>query len=136
MLDRQKTLVLALGAAAATAMTVSACATSPAPESAAAQSGRQCFLASSVNSFNGNSDGTVDIQVGANQYFRLTTDGTCPNIDWRTRVGIQTTSGGDFVCNGYDARFVVPDPGMGADRCNITAIAPLTKEQYQAARAR
>jgi hypothetical protein len=84
---------------------------------ASAQSGKQCFRASMVNSFNGNSDGT------------------CPDIDWKTRVGIQTTSGGDFVCNGYDARFVVPDAMMGTERCNITAIVPLTKEQYTAARA-
>ena len=124
---------LAMMALSATAM--SACTNNPAPGAGAAQSNRACFLASAVNSFNANPDGTVDIQAGANQYFRLTTDGTCPNIDWSTRVGIQSTTGADFVCNGYDARFVVPDPGMGTDRCNITAIAPLSKEQYLAARA-
>lgn len=129
MLKRPSGLVMM----ALTATVLSSCTNNPAPGAAA--SNRQCFSASSVNSFNANRDGTVDIQAGANQYFRLTTDGTCPNIDWSTRVGIQTTSGGDFVCNGYDARFVVPDPGMGTDRCNITNIAPLTKEQYLAARA-
>ena len=120
---------------AMTAVAMTACTNNPAPGMGPDQSSRACFLASAVNSFNANQDGTVDIQAGANQYFRLTTDGTCPSIDWSTRVGIQTTSGGDFVCNGYDARFVVPDPGMGTDRCNITNIAPLTKEQYLAARA-
>jgi hypothetical protein len=123
---------LAMMAMTMAAMT--ACTNNPAPMGPD-QSGRACFRASAVNSFNANQDGTVDIQAGASQYFRLTTDGTCPSIDWSTRVGIQTTSGGDFVCNGYDARFVVPDPGMGTDRCNITNIAPLTKEQYLAARA-
>ncbi len=118
-----------------TAVTAAGCTNAPGTAGMAGQSSRQCFLASAVNSFNANADGTVDIQAGANQYYRLTTDGTCPNIDWKTRVGIQTTSGGDFVCNGYDARFVVPDPGMGTERCNITAVAPLTKEQYLAARA-
>ena len=120
---------------ALTATVLAGCTNNPAPGAGAAQSNRACFRASAVNSFNANQDGTVDIRAGANQYFRLTTDGTCPSIDWSTRVGIQTTSGGDFVCNGYDARFVVPDPGMGTDRCNITAIAALTKEQYLAARA-
>ena len=119
---------------ALTAAVLTGCTNNPAPGGAV--SNRQCFRASDVNSFNGNSDGTVDIQVGANQYFRLTTDGTCPDIDWKTRVGIQSTSGGDFVCNGYDARFVVPDAMMGPERCNITAIAPLTREQYTAARSR
>lgn len=133
MLNRSTSIALVILTAAAAA----GCANDPgAPGTASARSSGQCFLASAVNSFNANPDGTVDIQAGANQYFRLTTDGTCPGIDWKTRVGIQTTSGGDFVCNGYDARFVVPDPGMGTERCNITAIAPLTKEQYLAARAR
>ncbi|MEO7655025.1 MAG: DUF6491 family protein [Sphingomicrobium sp.] len=118
-----------------TAIAAGGCTNALGSPGMAGQSSRQCFLASAVNSFNANADGTVDIQAGANQYFRLTTDGTCPGIDWKTQVGIQTTSGGDFVCNGYDARFVVPDPGMGTERCNITAIAPLTKEQYLAARA-
>ncbi len=131
MLKRPSSLAMI----ALTAVAMSACTNNPAPGAGPGQSNRACFLASAVNSFNANADGTVDVQAGANQYFRLTTDGTCPNIDWSTRVGIQSTSGGDFVCNGYDARFVVPDPGMGADRCNITAIAPLTKEQYLAARA-
>ena len=133
MLKRPSGLVMM----ALTATAISGCTNNTAPVGAAsAQSDKQCFRASMINSFNGNSDGTVDIQVGANQYFRLTTDGTCPDIDWKTRVGIQTTSGGDFVCNGYDARFIVPDAMMGTDRCNITGIAPLTKEQYTAARAR
>lgn len=117
-------------------LAVSACSTNPPPAGAAAQSDRQCFLASNVSNYNGNPDGTVDIQVGVNQYFRLTTDGSCPNIDWNNRVAIQTRTGGEFVCSGYDARFLVPDPGIGRESCNITAIAPLTKEQYQAARAR
>ena len=131
MAKRSTSLVaMALAVAA-----LSGCTNNPTPGAGPGQSNRACFLASAVNSFNANPDGTVDIQAGANQYFRVTTDGTCPNIDWSTRVGIQTTSGGDFVCNGYDARFVVPDPGMGTDRCNITAIAPLTKEQYLEARA-
>lgn len=133
MLKRSTGLV----AMALTATAMGACTNNSTPVGAAsADSNRQCFRASDVNSFNGNSDGTVDISVGANKYFRLTTDGTCPDIDWKTRVGIQTTSGGDFVCNGYDARFVVPDSMMGTDRCNITAIAALTKEEYLAARSR
>jgi ABC-type glycerol-3-phosphate transport system substrate-binding protein len=127
---------LATASVAAASLAVVACATadSGAP-SAATQSGNACFLASQVNNFNANPDGTVDIQVGVNQYFRLTTDGMCQNIDFRSQVGIQSTSGSDFICHGYDARFIVPD-AVGPGQCAITAIAPLTKEQYQAARTR
>lgn len=135
MISHRKIFGFSVCGAAFAGLAVSACSTNP-PAGAASQSNRQCFLASNVNNFNGNPDGTVDIQVGVNQYYRLTTDGSCPNIDWKNRVAIQTTTGGDFVCGGFDARFIVPEAGIGPQTCNITAIAPLTKEQYQAARAR
>ena len=136
MIGNRTILGVSMCSAALAGLAISACAPNPPPAGAAAQSDRQCFLASNVNNFNGNADGTVDIQVGINQSFRLTTDGTCRNIDWKNRVAIQTTSGSDFVCSAFDARFIVADAGMGPQSCNITAIAPLTKEQYQAARAR
>lgn len=135
MISHRKIFGFSVCGAAFAGLAVSACSTNP-PPAGASQSNRQCFLASNVNNFNGNPDGTVDIQVGVNQYYRLTTDGSCPNIDWKNRVAIQTTTGGDFVCGGFDARFIVPEAGIGPQTCNITAIAPLTKEQYQAARAR
>lgn len=97
--------------------------------------GGSCFLASMVNNFNGNPDGTVDIQVGVNKYYRLTTDGMCPDIDWNSSVGLKTRSGSDYVCGAYDAEFVIPN-ALVSKTCNITGIAPLTKEQYQAARAK
>ena len=64
-----------------------------------------------VNNFSGNADGTVDIQAGANQYFRLTTDGTCPDIDWKTRVGNPRPRRAAISCATAMTRdFIVPDP--------------------------
>ena len=134
MLNRPAIFALAAGGAAAAALAVSACSTSPAPAGAARSSG-QCFLASNVNSYNANADGTVDIQAGASQYFRLTTAGGCPDINWSMQVGIRSTGGSDFICNGYDAEFVVPDPS-GTQRCAIASVTPITKEQYDSATRR
>lgn len=131
MLTRPTALFLATCATAVSALAMSACSTTPAPAGAARSSG-QCFLASNVNSYNANADGTVDIQAGANQYFRLTTAGGCPDINWSMQVGIRSTGGSDFICNGYDAEFVIPDPS-GTQRCAIASVTPITQEQYNAA---
>jgi hypothetical protein len=132
MLNRPTIFALSASAAAIAALAISACSTTPAPAGAAARSNSQCFLASNVNSYNANADGTVDIQAGANQYFRLTTAGGCPDINWSMQVGIRSTSGSDFICNGYDAEFVVPDPS-GTQRCQIASITPITRDQYNSA---
>ena len=105
------------------------------PPAANRAAGGTCFLANMVNNFNGNPDGTVDIQVGTNQYYRLSTDGTCPDIDWKNSVAIKTRTGTNYVCGAYDAEFIVPN-ALIKRTCNITAVAPLTKEQYMAARAK
>ena len=131
MLNRPTIFALAASGAAIAALAISACSTTPAPAGAARSSG-QCFLASNVNSYHANADGTVDIQAGASQYFRLTTAGGCPDINWSMQVGIRSTSGSDFICNGYDAEFIVPDPS-GTQRCQIASITPITREQFSSA---
>ena len=132
MLNRPTTFILAACATAITSLTISACTANTAPAGAAAQSSGQCFLASNVNSFNANADGTVDIRAGASNYFRLTPAGGCPDINWAMQVGIRSTGGSDFICNGYDAEFVVPDPS-GTQRCPIATVTPITAEQFNAA---
>lgn len=132
MLNRPTTFIFAAFATAITSLAISACTANPAPGGAAARSSGQCFLASNVNSFNANADGTVDIRAGASNYFRLTPAGGCPDINWAMQVGIRSTGGSDFICNAYDAEFVVPDPS-GTQRCPIATVTPITREQFDAA---
>lgn len=132
MLNRSTIFALTTSGAAIAALTISACSTTAAPAGKAASSSSQCFLASNVNSYNANADGTVDIRAGANQYFRLTTAGGCPDINWSMQVGIRSTGGSDFICDGYDAEFIVPDPS-GTQRCAIASVTPITREQFDAA---
>ena len=110
------------------------CAGQQAGTSSAQASGRQCFTPSEVNSFNATKDGNVDIQVGASRYYHLTLGGGCPNnMNFATNVGIRATGGGSFVCEGMDAELIVPDPS-GTQRCPITAVHSISKDQYLANR--
>jgi hypothetical protein len=104
-----------------------------APGLAAQSSSRQCFLASDVNGFSFVSDSAVDIQVGANRYYRLSLNGWCPQSAFSQRLALKTTGGSSWICQGLDAEIIVPSPG-GAQRCLVNSIQPLTKEAWLADR--
>jgi hypothetical protein len=53
-------------------------------------------------------------------------------VNWTTKVGIRSVGGGSWVCEGFDSELVVPDPGMGLQRCPIRAVTQISKEQYLA----
>jgi hypothetical protein len=122
--------MIALG----TAVVLAGCTTQPAPTSGRpAASAAQCFRSSDVNGWAPGGYEYVDISVGANRYYRLTLGGGCPNVNWNLSVGIRPTGGGSFICQGYDAELIVPDP-QGTQRCPISSIVPITREQYYASR--
>ena len=99
----------------------------------AASSGRECFRAADVNGFTPRGPDSVDVQVGANRYFRLGLQGPCPNIDWSHRVALRTLGGGSWICQGNDAEIIVPDAGF-ADRCLVQSVRRLSDEEVKASR--
>lgn len=125
---------IALIAIAVAGMTAAACSTQPGSSAvAAANSGRQCFLARQVNGYTSVSDQIVDVQVGANRYFRLSLDGSCPQSAFSQRVALRTTGGGDWICQGLDAEIIVPFAG-GPQRCLVRDVQPISKESWLADR--
>ena len=111
---------------------LAACSSQPVTSSAAATApARDCFSARDVNGFSSVSDTVVDVKVGSNRYYRLTTDGSCPNGNFQPRVTLRTLTGGSWICQGLDAEIVVPDPA-GAERCQVRAIQPITKADWLA----
>ncbi|WP_294120603.1 DUF6491 family protein [Sphingomonas sp.] len=108
----------------------------PQGQSAAGTSGRQCFTAGQVNNFHAVDRNTVLVRTGASTYYQLDILGTCPEIDFTTRVGIRSTSGGTWICRGHDAELIVPNPGRGFDRCPVLGVRLLTAEEAKAARAK
>ena len=115
-------------------LTVAACSAQPgSPAVAAANSGRQCFLARQVNGYTSVSDQVVDVQVGANRYFRLSLDGSCPQSSFSRRMALRTTGGGDWICQGLDAEIIVPFAG-GPQRCLGRDVQPISKAAWLADR--
>src|SRR5689334_12320410 len=103
------------------------------PAVAAQSNGRQCFLARQVNGYSAVSDEIVDVQVGANRYFRLSLDGFCPESAFSHPIALRTTGGGDWICQGLDAEVIVPFVA-GAQRCLVHDVQPISKESWLADR--
>jgi hypothetical protein len=117
--------------------TLAGCAQQPGSAPATASSGaRDCFSARSVNGFTPRDDDTVDVQVGARRYYRLELAGVCPNVNWATGVALVSRGGTSFVCQGLDADLVVPNPGLGPQRCLVTSVRRLSDAEVQALRRR
>ncbi len=91
----------------------------------------ECFLGRQVSGFSAVTDSIVDIQVGANRYYRLSLDGSCPDAAFNNRIALRTLTGGTWICQGLDAEIVVPD-AMGGQRCLVRDIQPITKDQWRA----
>ena len=128
-MDRFPLLLIASAAAM-----LSACAEQAGRTPAAHAAGaRQCFSALEVNSFTGTKDRNVDVLVGVKRYYRLDLGGGCPDINWARGIALRTTNGGLFICEGYDAELIVPDPS-GTQRCPVAGVHPITREQYLADR--
>jgi hypothetical protein len=120
---------------ASATLLVAACSAAGAQPDARAAGGRQCFNASSVNSFHAIGNDAVIVTVGANRYYRLGIVGVCPEIDWSSRVALRSTSGSSWICQGLDAEFLVPSPS-GLQRCPVVSVNPLSPEVAKAAMAR
>lgn len=99
-----------------------------------ASSGRQCFHAGSINDFDARGDDVIDVRSGANRYFRLQLFPGCPNTNWTRQVALRTTSGSSWICQGLDAELIVPQPGIGPQRCLVTSVRRLSDAEVAALR--
>lgn len=114
---------------------LAACTSTGAPgDVSAAPQGRQCFNARSVNSFHAIGDHAVIVTAGVNRYYQLDILGTCPDIDWSLQVGLRSTSGSSWICEGLDAEFIVPS-STGIQRCPVLGVHPMSPDAAKAAMA-
>ena len=133
-IPKMKSRWFAVGAIAAMALT-GCTATPPAPGAQAmAGHGRQCFNASTVNSFHAVNDQTVLVKVGVKHMYELQIVGTCPDIDWTQRLALRSRGGSPWVCQGLDAELIVPSPS-GTQRCPVVGVRELSPAEVQAYRA-
>jgi hypothetical protein len=121
----------------ATVAALTACTANQAPRAqAVGSSGRQCFTAGQVNSFHPIDRSTVLVRTGASTYYQLDILGTCQDINWTNRIGIRSTGGGSWICQGHDAELIVPNPGRDFDRCPVLGVRRLTPDEAKAALAK
>jgi hypothetical protein len=127
----------ALGAslAAGIAFALAAGWSSAAPQgkSGARTSGRQCFLPRQVSGFEPVDEDTVNVTVGARTVYQLELFGICRDVNWSHRIGIRSTHGGSWVCQGMDAELLVPGP-TGVDRCQVSSVRRLSDAEVEALR--
>jgi len=122
-------------AAIACTMLAGCTAAPPAPAAqAAAGQGRQCFNASTVNSFHAVNEQTVLVTAGVKHMYELQIVGTCPDIDWTQRLALRSTGGSPWICQGLDAELIVPSPS-GTQRCPVVGVRELSPAEVQAYRS-
>ena len=119
----------------AIAALTASCSANPAPRGQAAAGTGRCFNAATVNNFHAVNRSTVIVTVGVNHNYLLDVLETCPQIDWTLRVGLRSTSGSNWVCQGQDAELLVPG-ATGIDRCPVLGVRPISVDEAKALRAK
>lgn len=124
--------VAALGAIAASALAISACAPTMGGTETAAMTTepRECFFTRNVNGFSAPDNDTLYLRVGVNDVYEMQMFGTCPEMDWAQSLAIQSRSG-STVCSGMDATIIAPT-AIGAQRCPVRAVRKLSEAETAA----
>lgn len=117
-----------------TTIVLAGCAQQP-PTPLAAGPARECFNARNVSGFTAVDDDTVDVRVGSRRYYRLELAGVCPNVNWARGVAL-VSRGSSWVCQGLDAELIVPNTGLGPQRCLATSVRRLSDAEVEALRRR
>ncbi|MDT7934588.1 MAG: DUF6491 family protein [Sphingomonadaceae bacterium] len=106
----------AVASAAALAMLATSANARPGPK-------RACFFADRVTGYEKGSGTSIVVEVGTRERWQLTPLEACPFLDFLPRVGLASRDPANRICEGpdagFDADFVVPDPGGRTQRCRV-----------------
>jgi hypothetical protein len=69
--------------------------------------------------------------VGVRDVYRFDMFGHCPDIDWNQQVALVSRPS-SWICNGMDAEVITHAPGIGRQRCPVSAMHKLTPEEIAA----
>jgi hypothetical protein len=100
------------------------------PAGAADRGPKACFLPHNVNGYRYVAPRTVNLRVGVNDIYQVTTLGDCRDINFSEAIGLESRGGG-FICSGLDVTLVAPSP-IGPRRCAATNLRRLTPEEAAA----
>ncbi len=90
---------------------------------------RQCFSSRNVTNFAQQDARTVNIRVGAGNYFRLTTMSDCRDIGYANGVALQSHA--QQICDGIDVTIIVPN-SISPRRCEVRTVQRLTAAEAAA----
>lgn len=91
---------------------------------------RSCFWTRDVNSWSAADDHTVYIKVGVKDVYRLDLMGSCPDIDWSWKMGLES-HGSSSICSALDATIIAQSP-IGPQRCPVRQVTKLTPQEVAA----
>jgi hypothetical protein len=116
---------------------MTACAAQPyGPSEAIGQSSaRQCFIANEVNSYSAGPDGLVNVRVGADRWFGMRLNGSCPHMDWLMQIAIRPRDS-NWLCEGQNSFLIAPDPAGLNRSCFVSEIRRLTPAEVASMRPR
>jgi hypothetical protein len=89
-----------------------------------------CFYADQVRGFSAPSRDTVYLRATNKDVYLVDASG-CLDIDWSTRIGIDSRGTGPWVCAGDLINLVVPASGIGPQRCLARVSHKLTEEELK-----
>ena len=99
------------------------------PAPSAPKPEQACFWARNVNGFNAPDEKTVYIRVGVSEIYRLDLMYDCTGLTFKQDIGLEREPAGDsFICNPMQATVVYRDGGI-PQRCPVTAIHKLSKDE-------
>lgn len=119
------------GCLAATLL-LAGCAANPERTQSAATTSRQCFFASSATSFAVVDSRTVNVRVGASDFFRIDLFSQCPDLSFASRVSLRTSTSASICAGSGMGVTLVHRTGPRQRRCSVRSITPLTAEEVQA----
>jgi hypothetical protein len=128
---RASILIAAVLGGASVSLAAAVAVGAPPPPGARPPAQHACFFHDMANGFSAPNDREVYVRVGVRDVYRLDLFGGCPNVDWTLSIGI-FNRGSSWICVGDVVDLIVPDPGMGRQRCMAKVAAKLTPDEIAA----
>ena len=131
-------LIAAMALTAGASALASDGATTPAASPVPSPAKRACFYSHQVHGWQEDRSGREDVvylNVSARDVYRLEMLGPCVGINDALTIGVETRSGFDTICDGFDVTLITNGP-IGPDRCHVRKITKLTPEERQALSAK
>lgn len=94
----------------------------------------QCFRSQDYQAFRPVNDHAFNIRVGANDYYRVETAGSCPALTYPEAVLVTQTLGSDFICGPLDWDLRVSENGSDgpSEPCIVDSQRKLTPAEAAA----